>query len=266
MWLINGELNASISPQDRGLNYGDGVFRTLVTAAGQPVWWEDHYAKLLHDCNGLGLVCPQESLLSTEVQHVAGGANVIVKITITRGVSARGYKPPADVLPTRIISASPLHDYAPAVQGVRVRWCTQRLARQATIGGIKHLNRLENVLARSEWDAAAIAEGLMCDDTGAVISGTMTNLFVMRDGRLHTPDLSLSGIDGVTRGRVLRVARMNHIDLCIGRLETADVLAADEVFLSNSVIGLWRVAQLDNKRWTSNRWTEQFKRWIYETR
>ena len=265
MWLINGQSDAGISPLDRGLSYGDGVFRTLVTAAGQPVWWEDHYAKLLHDCGALGLVCPDEKILLAEVQSVALGASAVVKITITRGVSARGYKPPDGVVPTRIVSASALPDYAHAAHGVRARWCTQRLARQATLGGIKHLNRLENVLARREWDDAAIAEGLLCDDTGAVIGGTMTNLFVMRDGQLRTPDLSLSGIDGVTRGRVLRAARMNHIGLSIGRLETADILAADEVFLGNSVVGLWRVARLEDRQWTSTRWTEQFKRWIYET-
>ena len=120
-------------------------------------------------------------------------------------------------------------------------------------------------MARKEWCDPDIAEGLLCDDTGAVIGGTMTNIFVMRDGQLLTPDLSLSGIDGVTRTRVLRAAQLKKIDLKIGRLEATDILAADEVFLGNSVAGLWRVAQLEERQWESTLWTEQFKHWIYET-
>ena len=266
MWLINGQADAAISPLDRGLGYGDGVFRTLRTRAGKPLWWADHYAKLAHDCGALALACPDQNSLLDEIETVARRADAVVKITVTRGLGTRGYAPPDPPSSTRIVAASAMPDYEQyASRGVRVRWCALRLARQTELAGIKHLNRLENVLARKEWRDPDIAEGLLCDDTGAVIGGTMTNIFVMRDGQLLTPDLSLSGIDGVTRTRVLRAAQLKKIDLKIGRLEATDILAADEVFLGNSVAGLWRVAQLEERQWESTLWTEQFKHWIYET-
>lgn len=266
MWLINGQAETGLSPLDRGIAYGDGVFRTLKTSAGKPLWWADHYAALAHDCAALALVCPEERILLAEIKAVAHAlTQAVVKITVTRGEGLRGYAPPDPASPTRIVTASPLPDYANyAHYGVNVRWCELRLARQAQLAGIKHLNRLENVLARQEWADPNIAEGLLCDDTDAVIGGTMTNIFTMCDGRLHTPDLSLSGIAGVTRTRVLRAARAHAIDVQIGRLEKADILAADEVFLSNSIAGLWRIARLDTQQWVSAEWTEQFTRWIYE--
>lgn len=266
LWLVNGQTDTGISPLDRGLSYGDGVFRTLRTRAGEPVWWTDHYVTLARDCASLGLVCPAQNMLLDEVKTVAQGADRVIKITLTRGKGARGYRPPDAPSPTRIVAASLLPDHAQqTAHGVSVRWCSLRLARQAELAGIKHLNRLQNVLARKEWNDPSIAEGLLCDDTGAVIGGTMTNLFVMRGGELLTPDLSLSGIDGVTRSRVLRAAKMHAVESRICRLETTDILAADEVFLGNSIAGLWRVVRLEDRQWAASGWTEQFNRWIHET-
>ena len=267
MWLINGQANASISPFDRGLAYGDGVFRTLKTGGGKPHWWADHYTKLTHDCVALKLACPAQPLLLAEIEIVTREvADAVVKLTLTRGPGLRGYALPDGASPTRIVAATPLPDYAHyETHGVSVRWCALRLARQAKLAGIKHLNRLENVLARQEWADPNIAEGLLCDDTGAVIGGTMTNLFAMRGGQLFTPDLSLSGINGVTRARVLRAAKLHGINVRIERLETADILAADEIFLGNSIASLWHVARLDDRQWVTAGWTEQFKQWIHET-
>lgn len=266
MWLINGQADPGISPLDRGLSYGDGVFRTLKARAGEPIWWADHYATLARDCAALALACPEQKMLLNEVQTVAQGADRVIKITLTRGEGARGYRPLDLVSPTRIVAAAPLPDYAQqAAHGIRVRWCRLRLARQAELAGIKHLNRLQNVLARMEWNDPTIAEGLLCDDTCAVIGGTMTSLFVVRGNELLTPDLSLSGVNGVIRSRVLRVARLHRVKWRICRLETADILAADEVFLGNSIAGLWRIVRLEDRQWTASGWTEQFNRWIHET-
>lgn len=267
MWLINGQAEAGLSPLDRGLAYGDGVFRTLKTRDGKPLWWADQYARLADDCAALALDCPEQATLAAEIAIVARAwREAAVKITVTRGVGARGYAAPDPATVTRIVAAAALPDYAHHLRdGVRVRWCTLRLARQAELGGIKHLNRLHNVLARREWSDADIAEGLLCDDTGAVIGGTMTNLFVMRAGRLSTPDIRLSGIAGVTRSRVLRVAAAHAIALTIARIEVADILAADEVFLGNSIAGLWHVTRLEDRRWGAPTWTDQFRQWIHET-
>ena len=265
-WLINGEANGTLSPLDRGLAYGDGVFRTLKVRNQQPVWWQDHYAKLAHDCAALKLACPEANLLLSEIEIVTQSLHsAVAKIVVTRGLGARGYALPEPVSPTRIVMASALPDPVQAHSGVRVRWGSVRLARQAQLAGIKHLNRLENVLARQEWADPDIAEGLLCDDTGAVIGGTRSNVFTMRVGRLQTPDLSLSGVAGVTRDRILRAATRHGIEIQVARLEPANILDADEVFLSNSIVGLSPVAQLENRQWRTTAWTAQFQQWIDET-
>jgi len=266
MWLINGEANGSLSPLDRGLAYGDGVFRTLKVLNRKPVWWADHYAKLAHDCAALELTCPESELLLNEMRGVTQTCgDAVVKIILTRGPGARGYAVLNPISPTRIVMAEPLPGAQDIQAGIQARWCSLRLARQAQLAGVKHLNRLENVMARQEWTDLNITEGLLCDDTDAVIGGTRSNLFVMRKGRLCTPDLRLSGVAGVTRARVLSAAKLHGIEVQVGRLETANILDADEVFLSNSIVGLWRIALLDNVQWRSAEWTEQFQQWIYET-
>ena len=265
-WLINGEINATLPPLDRGLAYGDGLFRTLKVRERQPVWWRDQYAKLAHDCAALQLACPDENLLLGEIETVTQLLNnAAVKIVITRGLGERGYAPPEPAAPTRIVMSSALPDQAQTGHGIRVRWCSLRLARQPLLAGVKHLNRLENVLARQEWSDPGLAEGLLCDDTGAVIGGTRSNVFAMQNGCLLTPDLSLSGIAGVTRDRILRAATRHGINTQVARLEPANILDADEVFLSNSIFGLSPVAALDDRLWRATNWTAQFQQWIDET-
>lgn len=266
MWLVNGEAIGIVSPLDRGLAYGDGVFRTLKVLGQNPVWWADHYAKLAHDCVALNLACPEDELLLHEIRSVTRSyGDAVVKIIVTRGPGSRGYAMPHPASPTRVVMADFLSESLDIKAGIRARWCSLQLARQVQLAGIKHLNRLDNVLARQEWSDPAITEGLLCDDTGAVIGGTRSNLFAMRDGVLWTPDLTFSGVAGVTRARVIRAAKLRGVEVQVGRLDADNILTADEVFLSNSIVGLWRVAVLDSVQWQSSTWTEQFRQWIDET-
>lgn len=266
MMLVNGEPLDTISARDRGLAYGDGVFRTLCTEAGQPLWWRDHYAKLVADCAVLTLACPDEPVLRAEVCKVAEARQGVVKIVLTRGAGARGYAFPAGQPATRIVASAPLppHAHSDACIDVVARWCTLRLARQPRLAGVKHLNRLENVLARAEWDDPAIFEGILCDDSGAVISGVMSNLIWIRDGDLYTPDLSECGVAGVARTRLLRAAQRLGVRIHIDRLMPDAILAADEVMICNSLIGLRRVARLDDKTWPPAGWTTTLKKALYE--
>jgi 4-amino-4-deoxychorismate lyase len=261
MILVNGHPAETVNALDRGLAYGDGVFRTLRTQAGQPLWWRDQYAKLAADCAALALACPDEAGLFAEVCQVAEAGQRVVKIVLTRGIGARGYAPPAVQACTRIVLAAPLppHAQPDAAVDITARWCTLRLARQPRLAGIKHLNRLENVLARSEWDDPAIFEGLLCDDSGAVIGGVMSNLFWVKQGELFTPDLSQCGVAGVARTRMLRAALRHGIRTHIGRLPPDAILAADEVMICNSVIGVRRVARLDDVTWSPAGWTDTLK-------
>ncbi|MHB1215689.1 MAG: aminodeoxychorismate lyase [Thiobacillus sp.] len=266
MILVNGQRSDTVSALDRGLAYGDGVFRTLRTHAGQPLWWRDHYAKLAADCAALALACPDEAGLHAEVCRVADAGQGVVKLIITRGSGARGYVLAAAQAATRIVLAAPLppHAQPEAATDVAARWCALRLARQPRLAGIKHLNRLENVLARTEWDDPAIFEGLLCDSSGAVISGVMSNLFWVKAGELFTPDLSQCGVAGVARARLLRAAGRHGIRTHIGRLLPDAILAADEVMLCNSIIGVRRIAQLDGVTWSPAGWTDTLNTILYE--
>lgn len=261
MILVNGQLAETVDALDRGLAYGDGVFRTLRTRAAQPLWWRDHYAKLAADCAALALVCPDEAGLRAEICRVAATGEGIAKIMLTRGTGARGYAPPQDPACTRIVlsAALPPHAQSDAPAGITARWCSLRLARQPRLAGIKHLNRLENVLARAEWDDPEIFEGLLCDDGGAVIGGVMSNLFWVRQGELFTPDLSQCGVAGVARTRLLRAAMRRGIRTHVGHFPPDAILAADEVMICNSVIGVRRVARLDDVTWSPAGWTDILK-------
>ena len=266
MSLVNGIPSDCLPVEDRGLAYGDGVFRTLRVQDGQPVWWRDHYAKLVGDAAALNLPCPEAAILLDEIFLLAEGRDGVVKLVLTRGGGPRGYAPPADPRVTRIVIFSPPPENAPGqrVEDINVRWCTLRLGRQSRLAGIKHLNRLENVLARAEWRDPAIHEGLLCDDTGAVISGIMGNLFIVSQGTLTTPDLVQSGVAGVARARILRAAGERGMTVGVTRIEAQDVLSADAVMLCNSVQGMRRVARLETRTWPSSGWADTLNTWLYE--
>ena len=181
MNLINGVAGDAVSVRDRGLAYGDGVFRTFPVRGGKPALWQRQYTKLAHDCKAIAIDCPPSATLESDLAQIgASEPDCVVKIIITRGDSARGYAPPSEPKPTRVVTSSALPDYPKhnAETGVRTHLCRIRLATQPALAGIKQLNRLENVLARAEWSDPSITEGLLCDADDNVIGGTMSNLFI----------------------------------------------------------------------------------------
>jgi 4-amino-4-deoxychorismate lyase len=235
---------------DRGLAFGDGVFRTLAVRAGRPLNWSWHYKRLQADCGLLRLLTPPDALLREEVARVAP-ADAVVKILVTRGVSARGYGIASASGTTRIVAAHPPSqpDPARAKEGVTVRRCELVLSEQPRLAGAKTLNRLENVLARSEWDDPSIAEGLLADAQARVVEGTMSNFFVVKGVVACTPDLSRCGVVGAQRERVRELLATQGIRCEVRDLSWSDVETADEVFLTNSLIGAWPVAHLGERRW-----------------
>jgi 4-amino-4-deoxychorismate lyase len=246
--LVNGTAADSLPVLDRGLQFGDGVFRTLAVHGGRPLNWVNHHARLAADCRALGLACPESERLAAEIAAVAPG-EAAVKIIVTRGVAGRGYAIPNDARATRLVAAfdPPAYDPRLAVEGIRVRLCTLRLALQPRLAGVKSLNRLENVLARSEWRDSAVHEGLLCDSEGRVVEATQANLFVVHKGHLVTPRLDRCGVAGAQRDRVRQLAaslaeHCDEVDLGID-----DVMKADEVFLTNSLIRLWPVREIDGR-------------------
>ena len=257
--LVNGKPGNLISIRDRGLLYGDGVFRTLRTSAGQALHWPLHYQKLQHDCAALGITCPEFALLSAELndlllKHPDG----VVKLFVTRGQGTRGYAPPTRAEPTRIWDVAPLPAYPAdwAIRGIKARLCLLRLSQQPRLAGIKHLSRLENVLAAAEWNNtessdADVAEGLLMDAADNVIEGTRSNLFLVSRGALITPGLSRCGVAGVQRDRVMAWASRHHMPMQVRDVGLDDVMNADEVFVVNSAITLWPIRELEQHRWTA---------------
>lgn len=255
MILINGQPTGQIDARDRGLHYGDGLFETIAVRDGRPQLWDRHLARLTAGCERLRLPAPDAALLAAEAAQLCDGvAQGVLKIILTRGVGGRGYAiPHADAATaagrmSRILIRLPAPDY-PATHyrdGVAVRLCELRLGDAPALAGIKHLNRLEQVLARSEWSDPGIAEGLMRDAEGAVIEGTMSNLFIVRTGGLETPELTRCGVAGVMRGRIIDRARELGLAVTERRLMPADLAAADECFLCNSLIGIWPVRRIDD--------------------
>ncbi|MDD5330137.1 MAG: aminodeoxychorismate lyase [Sulfuricella sp.] len=252
MVLVNGLATESVRIFDRGLTYGDGVFRTLPVRAGRPLCWRLHYDKLCADCAALGIECPPEDRLIGEVGRVIEASpDCVLKIIVTRGEGLRGYAVTAGAEPTRILTTSPLPQY-PATwfaDGIRMHLCSTRLAIQPRLAGVKHLNRLENVLARREWTDPAIAEGLLLDMGGNVIEGTMSNLLILQGTTLLTPDLSRCGVAGVQRARIMALAGELGLAAKVENLSLAQLQEADEVALCNSVIGAWQVRELAGKVW-----------------
>lgn len=193
---------------------------------------------------------PEEALLLREIA-VVGPGDAVVKVTLTRGPASRGYALPEPSHPTRIVAAfaPPAWPASHAGEGVAVRRCALVLSEQPRFAGAKTLNRLENVFARSEWRDPQVAEGLLGDAAGRVIEGTMSNLFVVAGGRLSTPPLDRCGVVGAQRERVRELAARDGLACEEAALRWEDLPAAEEMFLTNSLIGIWPVARLDERRW-----------------
>lgn len=264
--LINGVPGNQVSAQDRGLLYGDGVFRTLRVLNGCIQCWPRHYHKLQQDCAALWIACPEAGMLHEELQRLIGQQpDGVARITITRGEQKEyGYRPVEDVIPTRILKISPLFHYPDEnySRGVKLRICNIRLAHQPKLAGIKHLNRLENILAAAECSDPDIAEGVLLDVSGNVIEGIRSNLFMVRKGELFTPSLSSCGVAGIQRERVMEWAVRHGVPCWVKQFGLMELLAAEEIFLVNSVIGLWPVRELSGSFWNRHPISMQVQEWL----
>jgi 4-amino-4-deoxychorismate lyase len=237
-----------IDPRDRGLAYGDGLFETILVHRGNSVWRDVHLERLRRGCEALGIAMPDRGFLQAQCDElIAGCVRGVLKIVVTRGVGERGYAIPANAEPTLLLSLGDAPHASPR-DGLALRWCDTRLSIQPRLAGIKHLNRLEQVLARAEWDDASIHEGLLCDTRGRVVGATSANLFILRGGRWLTPPVADCGIAGSCRAWLLK----NIATSAEAELDRAGVESADALVLCNSVRGILPVAALGGRRWASD--------------
>jgi len=253
--LINGAMapdsTHAIDASDRGLNYGDGVFETMRMTRGRVRFWDLHAERLRTGCERLGIACPANATLQSDIEQLRQlQPDGVVKLVLTRGAGARGYRPLANGVPTRIAT---LHDLPTTITTkLRLRWCDMRLSRNPALAGIKHLNRLEHVLAQREWDDASIDEGLMLDSEGELVCATAANVFIVRGGELATADLRYCGVRGVMREAVLRTARNLGIPVHEEPLWPEDLETASEVFVTNAVRGIRSATSLDAHTWVND--------------
>lgn len=252
--LVNGvapaNASAAIAADDRGLQYGDGLFETALLIDGRVRFLDDHLERLFRGCQRLGIRAPDRQTLSDEITQVCAAANRgVLKIIVTRGAGGRGYRPPAAAA-TRIVALHPLKETPQ--HALKLRWCETRLGRNARLAGIKHLNRLEQVLAQGEWREGEFDEGLMMDTEGELVCATAGNVFAVRDGALITPDLRFCGVQGVMRAQVIKVASKLGLAVSEEPLWPHDLEAASEIFITNAVRGIRSATSLDSLQWSDS--------------
>jgi len=270
--MLNGKIlkpdEAVISTDDRGLLYGDGLFETMLLENGRVHFIDDHLQRLSDGCKRLHIQDPDVAKLRKELQLLTAlHHDGVVKLIVTRGRGGRGYSAQADSQCTRLWQV-----FAPVTKeahGLTVRFCAMQLGRNVSLAGMKHLNRLEQVLARSEWNDEKIAEGLLLDTEGELICGTMSNVFLVVEGTMVTPDLRYCGVQGIMRKNVLTIADKLKIGVEVRAVRPEELYSASEVFITNVLRGVRPVAcllpwqsedlQRNGHRWTNSEFAVQIK-------
>jgi 4-amino-4-deoxychorismate lyase len=250
LWLVNGQ-PTGVDPADRGLAYGDGLFETMGAVDGRIRWLDLHFDRLEDGCRRLAIPAPPRAMLEQEIAaHCPKQGRAIVKLIVTRGSGPRGYAPPETASPTRVLAISswPEYDDSHYRRGIAVRVCRLRLGENTALAGIKHLSRLEQVLAELEIKGHAVQQGLVMDASNRVVGGTNSNLFAVNGAEVATPALTRCGVKGVMRRAVLEAATTLELRVTERDLTLEQVLGAEELFMTNSLFGVWPVATLDAQR------------------
>lgn len=241
--LVNGQRKEHLGLSDRAVHYGDGLFETALVRHSQPLLWNEHLQRLEQGAKALKIPC-NIALIQEEAQRFLStqDSTGILKFILTRGEGGRGYTPPISPDPTRIFQFHPIPENYEinSLNGVATKLCLHPLSINPALAGIKHLNRLDQVMASLEMSPEFV-EGLMCDPEGNLIEGIKSNVFIIENGTILTPDLARCGIAGVMRAKIIQIARASGIDVQIAQISQARALQAQELFVCNSVMGIWPI-------------------------
>jgi 4-amino-4-deoxychorismate lyase len=261
--LLNGKLTTATQLTNL---FGDGLFETIAVQQGQPCLWTYHLKRLQHGCCRLGYPTPEPDQLLAEAQQLAHPhTQAVLKIVLSIPPAPRGYQRPVEALPNRYLSCSswPQQPLYQAVDiPIHLQTCQTRLGSQPLLAGIKHLNRLEQILARRELQPPA-DEGVMCDQQGQVIEGIMSNLLVLGEAGYVTPPIETCGVAGVVRQLMLDMAAQRAVPVREATLSLTELRQARAVYVMNSLLGVRPVASLDGKAYLTTQLPE-FVRQIHQ--
>jgi len=252
--LVNGTPATEVSVFDRALQFGEGVFETIACLNGRPRFLPLHLERLEYGCERLGIQPPVQEEIAAEIRGLVSGVErSIVKLLMTGGDAvARGYARSGSERATRITIRYPWPHEDPAQlhDGVMTRTLSMRLGENPRLAGLKHCNRLEQVLARAEIaNDPHLAEGILFSSSGNLVSGTMTNVFLVRESVLLTPRIDQCGVAGVMRRFLLSALPDAGFPVHERPVTAEDLQDADEVFLSNAIRGI--------------RWVQTFRKYRY---
>lgn len=246
--LINGEETREHTILDRAFAFGDGVFETLLICNGKVPLWPEHCQRLQRGCDRLKIPLDirrlnryvSQGLARLQSLHVT---EAILKVTVSRGVSARGYGVSGPIEPTLVLALFPAPPaLSPVNAGIRLKLCRHRLSVNPVLAGIKHLNRLDNVLAKLECQQAGFDDGLVLDQDGWVVEAVSSNVFFRQGLCWVTPRIFQAGVLGVARQVILDnlLTGVKVVDV-----HPDEILGADEVFICNSITGVAPVVAID---------------------
>lgn len=255
MFWVNGEQQQTIALGDRSFQYGDGCFTTMLVVAGQIQYWRYHQQRLENCLNALAIQHPDwvsvkqwleiaiESVPSTVVKSG-------IKLHISRGVGGRGYSTGGFSTPNITISTFdfPAHYEEWQRNGIALGVCETRLGLNPLLAGHKHNNRLEQILTKSELESHGFADGVVLDLNGHITETSMANLFWLKEGTLFTPKLDLAGVAGVMRRHTIALADEAGTTVKQGYYTMPELLAADEVFITNSILGIAPVCAIGGQK------------------
>ena len=262
MFQVNGKISKTIDVRDRSVQYGDGVFETIAVKEKLLRFWKEHYQRLNKGCKILKIKCPAEIFLKKEINKFLKKTKkkkFILKIIISRGIGGRGYNPPTNTKPARILGIYDWPNYPEInfTKGIIMDVCKTRISSQPFLSQIKHLNRLEQIIARSEWQSKTISESIMLDFNDNVIEGTMSNIFGVKKNIFYTPNIKFSGIEGIMRGVILKLLKKNKKKYMIKKIMLKELLKFDEVFVCNSIFGIWPVIKISKKKFSFGEKTKE---------
>ena len=267
-FLIDGDFSKNINPFDRGLSYGDGVFRTFLVVNGQPINWDMHYKKLKDDATTLKIKVPLKKNLLNDIKRLFSTNKIYIgKIIITRGASDRGYKYNKNIKSTRIVLRIEYEKINKRfyLGGVRLKICDTRVTHHDIYGGAKHLNRIDNVLAKAELNST-VFDGLMLDVNGYINECVSSNIFARYGKVIVSPKQNNAGVSGVCKQIIVKNIKSLGFKFKYKDIKPAKLKKADEVIITNSVFGALYVNQIEEKKWKNDLFTSLIRDLIIKSK